>query len=95
MESKSILEEDGIAQTDSKVSDAESVQQLLVDNNTIVALTKGVLADIAIFEKTNTEESVSSIMRLHVQLGVLNDRKNRNLQAINEIIQRQKDQGND
>ena len=91
MQNNSISHEEGVTPPETHTSDAEKIKQLLVDNNTIVALTKGVLADIAIFEKSNTPESVSSIMRLNVQLGVLNDRKNRNLQAINEIIQRQKD----
>lgn len=91
MQSESISQKKGGGLTDSHASDAERIQQLLIDNNTITALTKGVLTDIDIFEKTNTPESISSIMRLNVQLGVLTDRKNRNLQAINEIIERQKE----
>lgn len=94
MESNNILDKEGTSPINSEISDAEKVRQLLIDNNTIIALTKGVLTDISIFEKTNTPESISSIMRLNVQLGVLNDKKNRNLRAINEIIQRQKEQDN-
>lgn len=65
---------------------SESIQELLIDNNTLNALVKGVLIDIEIFKKTNTPESISSIMRLNLQLEVLNNKKERNLKKITEIL---------
>ena len=73
------------------MNQGEDIQQLLLDNKTIEALTEGVERDIAILQKESTPESKSKVVQLTVQLNVLKDKKSRNLAKINALVEKNKD----
>lgn len=70
----------------------EAVEDLILQNETINALMKGLLDDLETFKKANEGKgSPPDTVRFTMQLNILKDKKARNLAAINEIIKRHKE----
>jgi hypothetical protein len=67
------------------------IEDLILQNKTLDALIKGLEGDIEIFKNDKEGKwTPADIVRFTVQLNVMRDKKTRNLQAINEIIKRNK-----
>lgn len=76
---------------DPKTQDREEVEDLILQNQTLDALIKGLTADIEIFKKdTSGRWSPQDIVRFTMQLNVMRDKKVRNLAAINTIVTKHK-----
>ncbi len=74
-----------------EVSPEEKVQDLIFENKNINALIKGVETDLEILQKENVNKSrASDIVRFTIELNILKDKKDRNLRAINKIIESKK-----
>ena len=71
-------------------NEREEVEDLILQNQTLNALIKGLTEDIEIF-KENKEGTwkPADIVRFTMQLNVMRDKKTRNLAAINTIIKKQ------
>lgn len=70
----------------------ETVEDLILQNKTLDALIKGLMADLETFKKYNEGAgSPQDTVRFTMQLNIMKDKKNRNLAAINEIIKQHKE----
>lgn len=70
----------------------EDLEDLILQNQTMDALIKGLTGDIEIFK--NDKEHVwtpADIVRFTMQLNVMKSKKARNLEAINAIIAKNKE----
>jgi hypothetical protein len=78
--------------SDTKAQDREEVEDLILQNQTLDALIKGLTADIEIFKEDKTGRwSPQDIVRFTMQLNVMRDKKVRNLAAINTIVAKHKE----
>ena len=78
-----------------ELDDREEIEDLILQNQTLDALIKGLTADIEIFKEDKSGRwSPQDIVRFTMQLNVMIDKKVRNLAAINEIVKRNKMPGN-
>jgi hypothetical protein len=70
----------------------EKVEDLVFENKNINALIKGVEEDLEILKKEDIEKGGKSadIVRFTIELNILQDKKRRNLEAINDIIKNNK-----
>lgn len=74
-----------------EVSPEEKVEDLVFENKNINALIKGVEADLVLLQKENINKSrAGDIVRFTIELNILKDKKDRNLKAINKIIESKK-----
>ena len=65
----------------------ELVDDLILQNKTLDALIKGLMADIDIFKKDNEGRwTPADIVRFTMQLNIMKDKKKRNLSAITTLI---------
>lgn len=81
-----------ISQTSSDLNDKELVDDLILQNQTINALIKGLEEDLETFKKAKEGEwTPQDTMRFTMQLNILHDKKKRNLNAINDIIRENKE----
>jgi hypothetical protein len=70
----------------------ETVEDLILQNKTLDALIKGLMADLETFKEYNEGAgSPQDTVRFTMQLNIMKDKKNRNLAAINEIIKQHKE----
>lgn len=70
----------------------EHVEDLVLQNQTMDALIKGLSADIEIFKHDKEGRwSPADIVRFTMQLNVMREKKKRNLAAINEIVKKHKE----
>lgn len=70
----------------------ETVEDLILQNKTLDALIKGLMADLETFKKYNEGKgSPQDTVRFTMQLNIMKDKKSRNLASINEIIKQHKD----
>lgn len=70
-----------------KETNRELVEDLILQNETLDALIKGLSADIETFKQdTEGEWTPADIVRFTMQLNIMKDKKTRNLASINKII---------
>ncbi len=80
-----------MSEEDKESTQKEKVEELIFENKNINALIKGVEADLALLQKENVnKERAGDIVRFTIELNILNDKKARNLRAINKIIESKK-----
>jgi hypothetical protein len=71
----------------------ETVEDLILQNKTLDALIKGLMADLETFKKYNEGGgSPADTVRFTMQLNIMKDKKSRNLAAINDIIKQHKEE---
>lgn len=76
-----------------KDTSREHVEDLILQNRTLDALIKGLSGDIEILKvDTSKQWTPADIVRLTMQLNIMNDKKVRNLASINAIIKKNKEQ---
>ncbi len=69
----------------------ETAEELIFENKNINALIKGVEGDIETLKGENADGSkASDIVRFTIELNILRDKRERNLKAINRIIESRK-----
>jgi hypothetical protein len=69
----------------------EKVEELVFENKNINALIKGVEADLILLQQENINKGrAGDIVRFTIELNILKDKKDRNLKAINRIIESKK-----
>lgn len=75
-----------------EIGSQEKVEDLIFENKNINALIKGVEADLETLKKENevTGGRSADIVRFTIELNILQDKKRRNLKAINTIIESKK-----
>ncbi len=75
-----------------EIGSQEKVEDLVFENKNINALIKGVEADLETLKKENevTGGRSADIVRFTIELNILQDKKRRNLKAINTIIESKK-----
>lgn len=74
-----------------EISSQEKVEDLIFENKNINALIKGVEADLDTLQKENINKSrAGDIVRFTIELNILKDKRERNLKAINRIIESRK-----
>jgi hypothetical protein len=71
---------------------AENVEDLVFENKNINALIKGVEEDLETLKREDIEKGgrAADIVRFTIELNILQDKKRRNLEAINQIIESRK-----
>lgn len=70
-----------------EMDEKEVVDDLVLQNQTMDALIKGLSADIEFFKKEpGIYGGAPNIVRFTMQLNIMRDKKSRNLAAINHII---------
>lgn len=66
----------------------EIVEELVFENKNINALIKGVEDDIETLKNENTAGTkAADIVRFNIELNILRDKRERNLRAINRMIE--------
>lgn len=67
----------------------EKVEELVFENKNINALIKGVEVDLETLKQEDVEKGgrAADIVRFTIELNILNDKKRRNLAAINSIVE--------
>lgn len=74
-----------------KQKQQELVEDLILQNQTLEALIKGLTGDIEIFKNDKEGKwTPTDIVRFTMQLNIMKDKKKRNLAAINEIVKQHK-----
>ncbi len=73
-----------------EIGSQEKVEDLIFENKNINALIKGVEADLETLKKENevTGGRSADIVRFTIELNILQDKKRRNLAAINQLIKK-------
>ena len=80
------LASDTVSEVPTK-EERELVEDLILQNQTLDALIKGLSLDIEILQEKGREGADSAdVARFTMQLNIMKDKKNRNLSSINEII---------
>jgi hypothetical protein len=70
----------------------EELDDLLLQNQTLDALIKGLTGDIEIFKNdTEGKWTPADIVRFTMQLNIMKSKKERNLESIGAIIKKQKE----
>lgn len=83
------LVKDNLSQEE--IAEREAIDDLILQNQTMDALIKGLTGDIEIFKNDKEGKwTPADIVRFTMQLNIMRDKKSRNLAAINLIIKRQK-----
>jgi hypothetical protein len=85
------IQEEHLAHTQD--TSREAVEDLILQNRTLDALIKGLVADLETFKKYNEGQgSPQDTVRFTMQLNIMKDKKARNLASINEIIKHNKEE---
>ncbi|MBP6888260.1 MAG: hypothetical protein KBC21_01010 [Candidatus Pacebacteria bacterium] len=73
-----------------EVKPEEEAEELVFENKNINALIKGVETDLETLKKENetTGGRSADIVRFTIELNILQDKKRRNLAAINQLIKK-------
>ncbi len=80
-----------MSEEDKESTQKEKVEELIFENKNINALIKGVETDLEILQKENINKSrAADIVRFTIELNILKDKKDRNLKAINKIVEAKK-----
>jgi anti-sigma-K factor RskA len=66
----------------------DTVEDLLEENKTINALIKGLEDDLETFKREKESWTPADTVRFTMQLNILNEKKKRNLTAINELVKK-------
>ena len=89
-------EDDHVIPKEVTEEDRTYIDELIFENKNINALIKGVEEDLELLKKEDEEVGGKSgdIVRFTIELNILHDKKRRNVESINSLIQKNKQHEN-